>query len=129
MNLAGLAWGLLLVALALTDHNRGSASDPDQVFHHYTLVHDQGVGILAFVGLPAAISLVLFGLLYRKSTRGGYWVDRLAWTLVVISCLACLVGLVIEGLVVAPAAVLTVWAVAITPLNRPTDRGAWPPRH
>jgi hypothetical protein len=41
---------------------------------------------------------------------------------------ACLVGLVIEGIVVVPAAVLTVWAVAITPLNRPSDRPAWSPR-
>jgi hypothetical protein len=48
--------------------------------------------------------------------------DRLAWSLAGLSCVACLVGLVIEGIVVVPAAVLTVWAVAITP------RPAWPPR-
>jgi hypothetical protein len=128
LDLAALAWGLLLVLLAFTDHDRGSTSDPDQAFHHYTLVHDQGVGIIAFVGIPAAVSLVLLGLLYRKSTRGSYWVDRLAWTLAGLSCVACLVGLVIEGLVVVPAAVLTVWAVAITPLNRPSDRPTWSSR-
>ena len=118
LDLAALAWGLLLVALALTDHNRGSAADPDQVFHSYTLVHDQGVGILAFVGLPALISLVLLGLLHRKSTRGGRLVDRLAWSLAVLSSVACLVGLVIEGIVVVPAAALTVWAVAATPMHQ-----------
>ncbi len=62
-----IAWGVLLIVLAFTDHDRGSTADPNQVFHHYTLVYDQGVGIIGFVGIPALIALLLVPLLYLKT--------------------------------------------------------------
>ena len=114
-----IAWGVLLIVLAFTDHDRGSTANPNQVFHHYTLVHDQGVGIIGFVGIPALIALVLVPLLYLKSTRRSHWADHLATGLVVVTCLQCLGALIIEGIVALPAAVLTVAAMALAPLYPP----------
>lgn len=118
-DVLAIAWGVLLIVLAFTDHDRGSSADPNQVFGHYTLVHDQGVGIIGFVGIPALIALLLLPLLYFKSMRRSHWADRLATGLVVVTCLQCLGALIIEGIVALPAAVLTVAAVAFAPLYPP----------
>ena len=109
------AWGVVIVVVAFTVHNRCSESDPDCVFHSYTLVKDVGPGILGFVGAPALISLVLAPVLHVKTTRGSHGADRAAWVLTVVSCLICLLGLIVEGVVMLPAAALTVCAVASAP--------------
>jgi quinol-cytochrome oxidoreductase complex cytochrome b subunit len=116
LDVAAFLWGVLLVVLAFTDHDRGSAADPDAIFHHYTLVHDAGPAVLLFVGAPAVISLVLLGLLHRKSTRHSHLADRWAWTLTALSCAVCFVGLLVQGIVMLPAAALTVGAVTMAPL-------------
>jgi hypothetical protein len=85
------------------------------VFHSYTLVKDAGPGVLGFVGAPALISLVLVPLLLVKTTRGSHGADRAAWFLTVVSCLVCVVGLIVEGVVMLPAAALTVCAAASAP--------------
>jgi hypothetical protein len=118
-DVLAIASGVLLCVLAFTDHDRGSTADPNQVFHHYTLVHDQGVGIIGFVGIPALIALLLAPLLYLKSTRRSHGADHLATGLVVVSCLQCLGALIIEGIVALPVAVLTVAAVSFAPLHPP----------
>lgn len=38
LNLAAGVWGALLVVLAFTVHDRGSANDPAMIFHSYTLL-------------------------------------------------------------------------------------------
>lgn len=121
-DLAAFAWGVLLVVLAFTDHDRGSKSDPMAIFHHYTLVHDAGPGVLVFVGAPAMIAVLLVPLLIRKTTRRSYNADRAAWWLTGTSCVLCFVGLLVEGIVVLPAAVLTVCAVAMAPFGPPLQR-------
>lgn len=123
LDLGGLLWGLLLILLAFTDHDRGSTADPEGIFHKYTLYHDVGPAILPFVALPAIISLILLVLLHLKSTRYSYVADRTAWALVVIMCGASFVGLIVEGLVVVPAAVLIVAATVTAPLAMSPDRG------
>jgi hypothetical protein len=108
-------WGVAIVVFAFTVHNRCEGSDPGCVFHSYTLVEDAGSGVLGFVGAPAIISLLLVPLLYVKTTRRSHGADRAAWSLAVLSCLICLVGLIVEGIVMLPAAALTVCAVATAP--------------
>ncbi len=108
-------WGVVIVVFAFTVHNRCSESDPDCVFHSYTLVKDAGPGILGFVGAPAVISLVVAPLLRLKTARGSNGADRAAWVLTGVSCLVCVVGLIVEGVVMIPAAALTVCAVATAP--------------
>ena len=122
LDIGAFAWGLLLIVLAFTDHDRGSSADPEGIFHKYTLYHDVGPAIMPFVALPAIVSLILLVLLHLKSTRYSTAADRAAWALVVITCLAAFAGLIVEGIVVIPAAVLIVCATATAPLARSPDR-------
>jgi hypothetical protein len=116
-NGAAFALGTLPVVLALTVHDRGTAADPDMIRHHYTVVQVAGLGILAFAAAPALITLILPVLLHLKSTRRSHFADRAAWSFAVLSCLISLVGLLSLGLSMLPVAVLTVCAVAVTPLS------------
>lgn len=116
LNLAAIVWGALLVVLACTLHDRGSASDPAMIFHSYTLVQDVGPGILILVAAPLVISLVLARVLYIKSTRRSFRAERAALWVVALSLITCLPGLVVQGLWVLPAPVLTVAAAATAPL-------------
>jgi hypothetical protein len=108
-------WGVVIVVFAFTVHDRCSEADPACVYHSYTVVKDVGPGILGFVGAPAVISLLLVPLLVMKTARRSHGADRTAWVLTTVSCLICVVGLIVEGVVMLPAAVLTVGAVATAP--------------
>src|SRR5215471_954838 len=104
-----IAWGVVIVVVALTVPGRCKNSDPECVFHPpVTLVQYIGPGVLAFVGAPLAISLVLAALLHRKATRGSRRADRAALGLATLSCLICLLGMLVAGIVMLPAAALTV---------------------
>lgn len=110
-----IGWGVGLVVFACTVHDRCSESDPACVYHSYTLLQRVGPGVLGFAAAPLVISLVLVALLRRKTTRRSHRADRAAWFFAVLSCVICLVGLTIEGLVMLPEAALTVGAVATAP--------------
>lgn len=113
---AAFVCGILPVVLALTVHNHGTAADPDCVRHCYTFVHAVGPGVLGFIGAPAVISLVVAALLYRKVNRHSHSADRVAWSLAVLSCVMCFLGLLTSlGISMVPVAVLTVCAVATAP--------------
>jgi hypothetical protein len=116
-NLAAVIWSALLVVLACTVHDRGSASDPDMLFHSYTLVQDVGPVILILVAAPLAISLVLARVLYLKTTRRSFRAERAAWWVASLGLLTCLPGLIVQGLWVLPAPVLIVAAAATAPLG------------
>ena len=133
MWLIGLAFtcGVALVLVACTVHDRCSSSDPGCIFHSYTLVHTAGPAVLGFIGAPAVISLVLATLLRIKVTRRSIRADRAAWCFAALSCLICVVGLAVQGLLMLLEAVLTLCAVAATPFPPdPNDRwfqsgGGW----
>jgi len=116
-NLAALVWSALLVVLACTVHDRGSASDPAMLFHSYTLVQDVGPAILILVCAPLVISLVLARVLYLKTTRRSFRAERAAWWVASLSLLTCLPGLIVQGLWVLPAPALIVAAAATAPLG------------
>lgn len=117
-----VAWGVVIVVVAFTVHDHCKGSDPLCVFHSYTLVQVGGPGTLGFVGAPVLISLVLAALLHVKVTRRSRRAARAALFFAVLSCLVCFVGLLIEGIVMLPEAVLTVCAVSTAPLPcDPTD--------
>jgi hypothetical protein len=116
LNVAAVAWGAVLVVLACTVHDRGSASDPAMIFHSYTLVQDVGPAILILVAAPLLISLVLARVLYLKTTRRSFRAERAAWWVASLSLLMCLPGLIVQGLWVLPAPVLVVAAAASAPL-------------
>ncbi|HEX3689763.1 MAG TPA: hypothetical protein VHV28_08700 [Solirubrobacteraceae bacterium] len=116
LNVAAVAWGAVLVVLACTVHDRGSAGDPAMIFHSYTLVQDVGPAILILVAAPLLISLVLARVLYLKTTRRSFRAERAAWWVASLSLLMCLPGLIVQGLWVLPAPVLVVAAAASAPL-------------
>ncbi len=127
--LIGLAflWGLVPLVLAFTAHDQCSRSDPECVFHSYTAVHTSGLWVVAVVGAPALISLVLATLLRAKVSRRSLRADRAATWLAVLSCVICLIGALDSGWVMPVEAVLTACAVAVTPLPaRPSDPLAQP---
>ena len=132
MWFSGLAvvWGVVIVVVALTVHGRCKNSDPECVFHPpVTLVQYAGPGILGFVGTPLAISVVLAALLHRKATRRSRRADRAALGLATLSCVICLLGMLVEGIVMVPEIALTVCAVATTPFPPdPADPLAGPGR-
>jgi hypothetical protein len=107
--------GLVPVVAALTVHDRCSSSDPACVYHTYTLLDAQGLWILGLVGAPALISLVVAATLHVKVTRRSLRAEHAAWCLAVLSSIIGLVGLLTSGFVMLIPAVLTVWAVAISP--------------
>lgn len=131
--LIGLAFtcGVALILFACTVHDRCSSNDPACLYHSYTLVHTAGPAVLAFVGAPAVISLVLAMVLRIKVTRRSIRADRAAWSLAALSCLVCVAGLAVEGFLMLLEAALTVCAVAATPFPPdPNDRllrsgGGW----
>jgi hypothetical protein len=117
------ACGVTIVVLACTLHDRCSGNDPACVFHSYTLVQRAGTAVLAFVGAPAVISAVVAMLLWMKVARRDVRAGEAAWILAGLSCLICLVGLVVEGFLMFLAGVLTLAAAAVAPLPAdPRDR-------
>lgn len=50
----------------------------------------------------------------------GHTADRADWALVALACAVCLVGLIVERIVVVPAAALIVAAAASAPLGTDT---------
>lgn len=110
------ACGVAIIVLALTLHDRCASSDPACVFHSYTLVHRAGPAVLAFVGAPALISAAVAMLLRMKVTRRDVRAGEAAWILGGLSCLICLVGLLVEGFLMLLAGVLTLAAAAVAPL-------------
>lgn len=115
-NTAACACGVVPVVLALTVHDHGSSADPYCVRHCYTLVHVAGLDALGFVGAPIVIGLAVFALLPFKHARRGRYVNPAAWSLAMLSCVVCLVGLFTSvGFAMLPVAALTVCAVATAP--------------
>lgn len=122
---AGALWSVFLIVLACADHDRGSDSDPDQIFHSYTLVHSVGPGILLLVGAPLPISLALGPILHLKTTRRSFRAERTALWVAGLSLLWCLVDLIVQGVWAIPIPFLLLGAVATAPLaaRDSLDRG------
>ena len=116
-DLAAFVWGVLLVVLACTLHNRTSSADPAGIFHRYTLVHMTGPGILVLVAAPAVIALVLPPILIAKTTRRSFRAGRISWILATISGVACLAGLIVQGVLAVPACAFIFAAVGTAPVG------------
>ena len=116
LNLAALAWGVLLVVLACAVHDRGSANDPAAIFHSYTVVESVGPGILVLIAAPVVISLALAPVLYLKTTRRSFRAESAAWWVAALSVAQCLADLIVQGLWVIPAPILIIAAIATAPL-------------
>jgi hypothetical protein len=88
------------------------------------LVAVNGLGVLVPVGIPLLISVLVWLALHRKCSRGGPIAGYLAWTLVAVLALGCLVAAASIGLLVVPIALLLGRAAAITPSGPPAVQPA-----
>ena len=81
-----------------------------------SLVDVNGLGVLVPVGIPVMIS-ALVCCVHRNCSRGGPIAGYLAWTLVVVLALGCVVAAASIGVLILPVALLLGSAAAITPLG------------
>ena len=79
------------------------------------MVAVNGLGVLVPIGIPLLISALVWFALHRKCSRGGRFAGYLAWMLVAVLALGCVVAAASIGLLIVPVALLLGRAAAITP--------------
>ncbi|HWE12277.1 MAG TPA: hypothetical protein VG365_02135 [Solirubrobacteraceae bacterium] len=122
-----MAWSAALVggAFVLPVYGSSGTSSPSARWSgSSTLVAVNGLGVLVPVGIPLLISVLVWLALHRKCSRGGPIAGYLAWTLVAVLALGCLVAAASIGLLVVPIALLLGRAAAITPSGPPAVQPA-----
>ncbi len=82
-----------------------------------TLVAVNGQWVLIPVAVPAAITLLVLIALRRKCSRGSTTASFIAWVLVGLLAVFCLVGAFTIGLFIVPVAGLLAYAASRTPLG------------
>jgi hypothetical protein len=120
LTIGALAWGLVLVvaAFVVPVYSASGASAPSDVAHGLpgqTLVQVNGLHVLFVIGAPFVIAALVWGALHHKCSRGGAAGGYVAWTLIAILFVGCVLGLLSVGVLMAPAAVLLACAAALTP--------------
>ena len=124
---AAVTWSTALVGGAFTlpvYSSSATSSTGARVFGTLTLVAVNGLGVLVPVGIPLLISALVSFALHRKCSRGGPFAGRLAWMLVAVLALGCVVAAASIGLLVVPVALLLGLAAAITPSGPASTQGA-----
>lgn len=127
LTIAALAWSAALVggAFVLPLYGSSGASSTGAYWSgSLTLVDVNGLGVLVPVGIPVMISALVWFALHRKCSRGGPIAGYLAWTLVVVLALGCVVAAASIGVLILPVALLLGSAAAITPLGPATAQTA-----
>jgi hypothetical protein len=123
LTIAGMAWSAALLAAACVlpvYGSSGSSSTGLSWSGSSTLVAVNGIGVLVPVGIPLLISASVWFALHRKCSCGGPLAGYLAWALVVVLALGCLIAAASIGLLIVPVALLLARAAAITP-SAPTS--------
>jgi hypothetical protein len=80
-----------------------------------TLVSENGSGVLFVVAVPALLSLIVWVALWHRCLRGGRASTDIAWLVVSVLSIFCLLAILSIGIFVAPVAVLLACAVSATP--------------
>jgi hypothetical protein len=118
LTVTATLWGLALVAGALVvPVYSGGTLDSSGAFHatSATLVAENGAAALAVAALPAVLALLVWLALHRKCSRGSAWAGPVAWTLVGVLGVFCLLGILTVGVFVMPIALALAGAAALTP--------------
>jgi hypothetical protein len=118
LTVVAVAWGLALIAGALlvpvydgeTTTSAGAVTTSSA-----TLVGENGAGVLAAVGLPVVLALLVWLALHRKCTRASARAGTVAWWLVGLLLAFCLVSAFTIGVFVLPLALALAGAAALTP--------------
>jgi len=114
LTLTAFAWAaalvvgaVLLPVYSVEDSGGGSSSA--------TLVGENGLGVLLPVAFPALVAALVWYALHRKCSRGSRPAELVAWALVGVLLLGCLLAMLTIGIFVLPVALLLLLAAALTP--------------
>ncbi|MGO9498699.1 MAG: hypothetical protein ACLQA5_18605 [Solirubrobacteraceae bacterium] len=80
-----------------------------------TLVQVNGVHVLFVIGAPCVIAAFVWVALHHQCSRGGAVGGYVAWTLIAILGVGCVLGILSVGVFMVPVAVLLACAAALTP--------------
>ena len=118
LTIAASAWSgaLLAGAFVLPVYGSSGTSSTGAAWSGSSmLVAVNGLGVLVPIGIPLLISAFVWFALHRKCSREGSIAGYLAWTLVTVLAVGCLVAAASIGLLVVPVVLLLGRAAAITP--------------
>jgi uncharacterized membrane protein YhaH (DUF805 family) len=87
-----------------------------------TLIGENGLGALVPVALPALVTALVWLALHRKRSHGSRGGGRVAWVLIGLLALFCLLAILSIGVLVLPVAGLLAGAARVTPLGGRRDR-------
>lgn len=113
-----MAWSAALVAGAFTLPVYASSATSSTGAHSsgsQSLVAVNGLGVLVPVGIPLIVSALVWLALHHKCSHGGPSAGYVAWMLVAVLVLGCVVAAASIGLLIVPVALMLGRAAAITP--------------
>jgi hypothetical protein len=125
LTAAAFAWALALVVAAFvvpvyegeTGGDGGLSGSTGA-----TLIGENGLGALVPVALPALVTALVWLALHRKRSHGSRGGGRVAWVLIGLLALFCLLAILSIGVLVLPVAGLLAGAARVTPLGGRRDR-------
>jgi hypothetical protein len=119
-----LAWSVALVVGALVvpvyggGQSVASGSGPIRsVAVSSTLVAVNGPWVLIPIAIPVVVTLLVWIALHRKCSRGSSTASFLAWVMVGLLSVFCLVEAFTIGFFIVPVAALLAYATSRTPLG------------
>jgi hypothetical protein len=122
-TIAAFAWSVLLVVAAFTvpiysgaESAVSSSGSIQSVATSSTLVAVNGQWVLIPIFVPAVITLLVWIALHRKCSRGSNLASFVAWALVGLLAVFCLVAAFTIGVFIVPVAALLAYATFRTPL-------------
>jgi hypothetical protein len=123
LTVTAFAWALALVVAAFVvpvyeGEAAGSGWSSDT---SATLIGENGLGALVPVALPTVVTAIVWLALHRKRSHGSRGGGRVAWVLIGLLALFCLLAILSIGVLVAPVAGLLACAARVTPLDSIAD--------
>ena len=118
LTATAFAWALALVAAAFfVPVYEGQAAGSDSSSStSATLIGENGLGVLVPVALPALVTALVWVALHHKRSHGSRNGGYVAWALIGLLSLFCLLAMLSIGSLVLPVAVLLACAARVTPL-------------
>jgi hypothetical protein len=125
LTATAFAWALALVVAAFVVPVYEGEAAGDGGFSGSmgaTLIGENGLGALVPVALPALVTALVSLALHRKRSHGSRGGGRVAWVLIGLLALFCLLAILSIGVLVLPVAGLLAGAARVTPLAGRRDR-------
>ena len=129
LTAAGFGWAVALIgaAFVVPVYTGGGSEVVTDVYNHTTtvhsfsstsgtLVHENGLGILAPLAIPLLLAAVVWFALHRRCSRGSRKSGALAWSAIGVLTLFTLVASASVGFFFVPVLAFLIAAAAVTPV-------------